>query len=124
MSEQDHSNNYDHSKHSKNIKGDIVAHRNSQRLKKKFYEEQLSKIQAELVKMQYWIKATGYRIVILFEGRDAAGKGGAIKRLTEPMNPRGCRVVAIGTPSEQQKNPVVLSTLRRTFTLCRRNRHF
>jgi polyphosphate kinase 2 len=53
--------------------------------------------------MQYWVKATGYRIVILFEGRDAAGKGGAIKRLTEPMNPRGCRVVALGTPSDQQK---------------------
>ena len=103
MSEQDHRNDYDQSKHSKNIKGDIVAHRNSQRLKKKFYEEELGKIQAELVKMQYWVKATGYRIVILFEGRDAAGKGGAIKRLTEPMNPRGCRVVALGTPSDQQK---------------------
>ena len=103
MSRQDHSNEYDHSKHSNNIKGDIVANRNSQRLKKKFYEEELRKIQAELVKMQYWVKATGYRIVILFEGRDAAGKGGAIKRLTEPMNPRGCRVVALGTPSDLQK---------------------
>ena len=103
MSEQNHSNDYDQSKHSKNIKGDIVAHRNSQRLKKQFYEEELGKIQAELVKMQYWVKATGYRIVILFEGRDAAGKGGAIKRLTEPMNPRGCRVVALGMPSDQQK---------------------
>ena len=103
MSEQDHSDDYDQSKQCKKIKGDIVAHRNSQRLKKKFYEEELGKIQAELVKMQYWVKATGYRIVILFEGRDAAGKGGAIKRLTEPMNPRGCRVVALGTPSDQQK---------------------
>ena len=53
--------------------------------------------------MQYWIKATGFRMIILFEGRDAAGKGGSIKRLTEPMNPRGCRVVALGTPSDQQK---------------------
>ena len=53
--------------------------------------------------MQYWVKATGFRMIILFEGRDAAGKGGSIKRLTEPMNPRGCRVVALGTPSDQQK---------------------
>ena len=81
----------------------MIRYQNSQRLKKKFYEDELSKVQAELVKMQYWVKATGYRIVILFEGRDAAGKGGAIKRLTEPMNPRGCRVVALGTPSDQQK---------------------
>ena len=49
------------------------------------------------------MKAFGYQIVILFEGRDAAGKGGAIKRLIEPMNPRGCRIVALGMPSDQQK---------------------
>ena len=73
------------------------------RLEKKKYEQDLAKLQSELVKMQYWVKATGYRMIILFEGRDAAGKGGAIKRLTEPMNPRGCRVVALGTPSDQQK---------------------
>ncbi len=54
--------------------------------------------------MQYWIKHTGYRVVILFEGRDAAGKGGTIKRITEPLNPRGCKVVALGTPSDQQKS--------------------
>ena len=60
-------------------------------------------MQAELATMQYWVKAFGYRIVIIFEGRDAAGKGSAIKRLTEPMNPRGCRIVALGMPSDQQK---------------------
>ena len=53
--------------------------------------------------MQYWVKHTGTRIVILFEGRDAAGKGGTIKRITEPLNPRGCRVVALGTPSDREK---------------------
>jgi polyphosphate kinase len=53
--------------------------------------------------MQYWAKHTGTRIVILFEGRDAAGKGGTIKRITEPLNPRGCRVVALGTPSDREK---------------------
>ena len=103
MSKRNRQNDYDHSKNGKNIGSDIATHKNSQPLKKKFYEEELSKVQAELVKMQYWVKATGYRIIILFEGRDAAGKGGAIKRLTEPMNPRGCRVVALGTPSDQQK---------------------
>jgi polyphosphate kinase 2 len=53
--------------------------------------------------MQYWIKHAGCRLIILFEGRDAAGKGGTIKRITEPLNPRGCNVVALGTPSDQQK---------------------
>jgi polyphosphate kinase 2 len=53
--------------------------------------------------MQYWIKATGQKLVILFEGRDAAGKGGAIKCITDPLNPRGCRIVALGTPSDREK---------------------
>jgi polyphosphate kinase 2 len=69
----------------------------------KEYEKELSRLQVELVKMQYWAKHTGTRIVILFEGRDAAGKGGTIKRITEPLNPRGCRVVALGTPSDREK---------------------
>ena len=59
------------------------------RLSKKIYEKELVKLQTELVKMQYWVKATGFRMIILFEGRDAAGKGGSIKRLTEPLNPVG-----------------------------------
>lgn len=75
----------------------------SSKLKSKFYEKELARLQVELVKMQYWVKHTGTRIVILFEGRDAAGKGGTIKRLTEPLNPRGCRVVALGTPSDREK---------------------
>jgi polyphosphate kinase len=73
------------------------------RLDKKLYEKELALLQVELVKMQYWIKSVGYRLVLLFEGRDAAGKGGTIKRITEPLNPRGCNVVALGTPSDQQK---------------------
>lgn len=75
----------------------------SSKLTSKFYEKELARLQVELVKMQYWVKHTGTRIVILFEGRDAAGKGGTIKRLTEPLNPRGCRVVALGTPSDREK---------------------
>lgn len=69
----------------------------------KDYEKELARLQVELVKMQYWAKHTGTRIVMLFEGRDAAGKGGTIKRITEPLNPRGCRVVALGTPSDREK---------------------
>jgi polyphosphate kinase len=75
----------------------------SKRLSDKVYEAELAKLQIELVKMQYWIKAVGYRVILIFEGRDAAGKGGVIQRITEPLNPRGCRVVALGTPSDREK---------------------
>ena len=80
------------------------SYKKHKRLNKQVYEKELAKLQTELVKMQYWVKATGFRIIILFEGWDAAGKGGSIKRLTEPLKPRGCRVVALGTPSEHQKS--------------------
>ena len=73
------------------------------KLKNKFYERELIRLQVELVKLQYWVKHTGFRLVILFEGRDAAGKGGTIKRIAEPLNPRGCRVVALSTPSDHEK---------------------
>lgn len=73
------------------------------KLSDKFYEQEITKLQTELVKMQYWIKHVGYRVVLIFEGRDAAGKGGTIKRIAEPLNPRGCRVVALGTPSDREK---------------------
>jgi polyphosphate kinase 2 len=75
----------------------------SSKLPKKKYEKALADLQVELVKMQYWVKHSGTRIVVIFEGRDAAGKGGTIKRITEPLNPRGCRVVALGTPSDREK---------------------
>lgn len=69
----------------------------------KDYDRELARLQAELVKMQEWVKREGLKIVVIFEGRDAAGKGGAIKRITEPLNPRGCRVEALGTPTEKEK---------------------
>jgi polyphosphate kinase len=72
-------------------------------LKKEIYEPELKRLQVELVKLQYWIKHQGLRLVMIFEGRDAAGKGGMIKRISEPLNPRGCRVVALGTPSDREK---------------------
>lgn len=67
------------------------------------YEAELFRLQTELVALQEWVKETGARIVIIFEGRDAAGKGGAIKRITESLNPRVCKVVALGTPTEREK---------------------
>jgi polyphosphate kinase 2 len=67
------------------------------------YERELRRLQVELVKLQEWIRHEGLRVVVLFEGRDAAGKGGAIKRVTESLNPRVCRVVALGTPTEREK---------------------
>jgi polyphosphate kinase 2 len=73
------------------------------KLKKKRYEKELAKLHIELVKLQEWVKQQGLRVVMLFEGRDAAGKGGTIKRITECLNPRVCRVVALGTPTERDK---------------------
>ncbi len=73
------------------------------RLNKKFYESELIKLQIELVKLQEWIKAEGLKVVVIFEGRDAAGKGGVIKRITQSLNPRICRVVALGVPTEKEK---------------------
>ena len=67
------------------------------------YNKELRKLHIELCKLQEWIRHEGLRVVVLFEGRDAAGKGGAIKRITEPLNPRICRVVALGTPTEREK---------------------
>ncbi len=70
---------------------------------KKDYEAALRGLQIELVKLQEWVKATGYRMVIVFEGRDAAGKGGTIKRITEAMNPRIAQVVALPAPTEREQ---------------------
>jgi len=67
------------------------------------YQKELRRLQIELVKLQEWVRHKGLRLVVLFEGRDAAGKGGAIKRITESLNPRICRVVALGTPTEKEK---------------------
>jgi polyphosphate kinase 2 len=75
----------------------------SRKLSGQDYKKEIKKLQIELVKMQYWVKHTGYRVVLIFEGRDAAGKGGTIKRIIEPLNPRGCQVVALGTPSDHER---------------------
>lgn len=72
-------------------------------LSTKDYEKELAHLQVELVKLQEWVKFKGLKVVVLFEGRDAAGKGGTIKRITECLNPRICRVVALGVPTEKEK---------------------
>ncbi|MGI6580278.1 MAG: polyphosphate kinase 2 [Saccharofermentanales bacterium] len=74
------------------------------KMKKSFYEKKMRELQIELVNLQEWIKEKGLRVVVIFEGRDAAGKGGAIKRITESLNPRVCRVVALGIPTEREKS--------------------
>jgi polyphosphate kinase 2 len=73
------------------------------RIKNKVYEAELARLQIELVKLQEWIKYKGLRVVVLFEGRDAAGKGGAIKRITEKLSPRVSRVVALPAPTEREQ---------------------
>lgn len=75
----------------------------SEKLDKKYYFSELDRLQLELVKLHEWVKKEGLKVVILFEGRDAAGKGGVIKRITARLNPRIARVVALGVPTEKEK---------------------
>ena len=75
----------------------------AEKMDEQVYNKELAKHQIELVKLQEWIKHKGLRVVVLFEGRDAAGKGGVIKRITEPLNPRICRVVALAAPNDREK---------------------
>jgi polyphosphate kinase len=70
---------------------------------KDLYNDELARLQIELVKWQEWIRSKGQKVVVIFEGRDAAGKGGVIKRITEPLNPRVCRVAALPAPTEREK---------------------
>jgi polyphosphate kinase 2 len=77
--------------------------KDTRRIKKKLYEKELAKLQVELVKLQEWIKHDGLKVVVIFEGRDAAGKGGVITRITQRLNPRICRVVALAKPTEREE---------------------
>ncbi len=83
-------------------KGADGAPRKSKRMKKALYEAELFRLQAELVEMQEWVRTTGARLVVIFEGRDAAGKGGAIKRVSQYLNPRVARIVALPAPTERE----------------------
>lgn len=81
-----------------------VATSQNKKLKKKVYEKELRRLQVELVKLQEWVKSQKLKVVVIFEGRDAAGKGGVIKRITQCLNPRSARVVALGVPTEREKS--------------------
>jgi polyphosphate kinase 2 (PPK2 family) len=80
-----------------------MRHDRATRMPRAVYETELLRLQAELVKVQEWTRASGARVVMLFEGRDAAGKGGAIKRITEYLNPRVARIVALPQPTERER---------------------
>ena len=82
---------------------DKRAEKLQKKAKKKFMRKELARLQIELVKLQEWIKAQGLKVVVIFEGRDAAGKGGVIKCITQHLNPRICRVVALAAPTEREK---------------------
>jgi polyphosphate kinase 2 len=80
----------------------------SEKMERKVYEKELRKLQVELCRLQDWVKATGARIIIVFEGRDAAGKGGTIKALSERVSPRVFRVTALPTPSDREKSQMFI----------------
>jgi polyphosphate kinase 2 len=81
---------------------------NSDRLKRKEYEKELSRLQAELCRLQDWVKHKGLRVIVVFEGRDAAGKGGTIRALTERVSPRVFRLVALPAPSDREKSQMYI----------------
>ncbi len=89
--------------------GEVLHHelepkfKDPKHINKELYEKELTKLHHELVKLQEWVKYKKLKVVIIFEGRDAAGKGGVIKRITECLNPRVCRVIALATPTEREK---------------------
>src|SRR3974377_1088972 len=82
--------------------------KSADKIKRKAYEKKLHALQVELCHLQAWVKTTGARIIIVFEGRDAAGKGGTIKALTERVSPRVFRVVALPAPSDRQKTQLFM----------------
>src|SRR6516165_7246891 len=92
------------------LTGDAMARdgHTSSRMKRKAYEEELEKLQTELCHLQEWVKEKKLRIIVLFEGRDAAGKGGTIKALTEKVSPRVFRVVALPAPSDREKSQMFM----------------
>ena len=81
-----------------------MPHDRATKVPRKLYEQELLRLQGELVQLKEWVRTTGERLVVLFEGRDAAGKGGAIKRVTEYLNPRAARIVALPAPTERERS--------------------
>ena len=92
------------------------------KLSRKAYEKEKRALQIELLKLQLWAKSTGQKILIIFEGRDAAGKGGSIKRFTEHLNPRGARVVALEKPTDIEQTQWYFQRYIKHLPSWRRNR--
>jgi len=86
-----------------------------QKLSRKAYEDEMEKLQGELVKLQFWVRKTGAKVIIVFEGRDAAGKGGVIKRITERVSPRVFKVVALPAPTEREKTQLYVQRYMNHF---------
>ena len=86
-----------------------------QKLSRKHYEDELEKLEGELVKLQFWVRKTGAKVIIIFEGRDAAGKGGVIKRITERVSPRVFKVVALPAPTEREKTQLYIQRYMKHF---------
>src|SRR5215472_3714644 len=89
--------------------------RGNGRLKRKQYEKELRRLQGELCKLQDWVKHKGLRVIVIFEGRDAAGKGGTIRALTERVSPRVFRLVALPAPSDREKTQMYLQRYMQHF---------
>jgi len=98
-SDKHHSKHEDHEL--KHVESEIKDHR---KIKDDVYLEELRKLEIELIKLQEWVVVKQLKVVVLFEGRDAAGKGGVIKRISGPLNPRTCRIAALGTPTDKEKS--------------------
>ena len=92
--------------HKKRDRSEGVPSSGKPKLKRAEYEAEMAKLHAELVEVQYWVKHSGARIIVLFEGRDAAGKGGVIKRITERVSPRTFRLVALPAPTERERTQI------------------
>jgi polyphosphate kinase 2 (PPK2 family) len=75
-----------------------------ERVPRKVYEKELARLQVELARLQYWVREEGVRVVVVFEGRDAAGKGSCIKRIMEPLNPRYARIAALPAPTQREQS--------------------
>ncbi|MBN1472691.1 MAG: polyphosphate kinase 2 [Syntrophaceae bacterium] len=114
MNKQKNNKKTVHPEKKKNVEGEGIEDINKnheddfhpvamKKIENKFYEKKLYELQIELVKLQEWVKGQGLKVVVIFEGRDAAGKGGAVKRITQLLNPRICRIAALGVPTEREK---------------------
>ena len=104
------------------LTSELSGHPAAETVDRKVYFKELFRLQGELVKLQSWVQQHKLKVVVIFEGRDSAGKGGVIKRITQRLNPRVCRVAALPAPNERERTPMVFPALRHASAGRRRNR--